>query len=199
MVAEKVKAQYTYEEEEESVGGLTIIKYVSKWTELDEEPDPDRKGNRVIVLKWGEEIINGSNEFIETLKKTAKVILPFLILISSLYLYKRYKKRKKQRMNEESFVSEMNSYKKDEVPDNLGDVSMPTPTRDIHQIRKLLIEWEKGLTNIKKKKPQETIQEWFKRINGPSDIIPIYEKVRYGEKECTHQEIVYLRKLLKWK
>jgi len=47
------------------------------------------------------------------------------------------------------------------------------------------------------KREAETINEWFERIKGPLEIIPIYEKVRYGEKNCTEEGIKFIKNSLK--
>lgn len=47
------------------------------------------------------------------------------------------------------------------------------------------------------KREAETINEWFERIIGPKEIIPIYERVRYGEKSCTEDEIRFMKNTFK--
>ncbi len=61
----------------------------------------------------------------------------------------------------------------------------------------MLMDWESHLNTLNRKRKHETIQEWFKRIKGPTEIIPVYEKVRYGGKQFTSQELNLLKNFLR--
>ena len=50
-------------------------------------------------------------------------------------------------------------------------------------IRKTLVEWERTLPFHEQRRSYETMQQWLSRICRTRDIIPIYESVRYGEKD----------------
>lgn len=64
-----------------------------------------------------------------------------------------------------------------------------------NEIRRLFKEWQGGLRNDQMKRSHETIQEWFDRIEGPTELIPIYEKVRYGNHSFSRgeYELFFLR------
>ncbi len=77
-----MKSQFTHEEGEVVDGGVKVIDYVPWWKNLSEVEEAKPHGIRytIIVKKWGKEIIDSGNGFLETLKKTGKIILPFLVL-----------------------------------------------------------------------------------------------------------------------
>ncbi|HDX9579803.1 TPA: hypothetical protein ROX88_003406 [Bacillus pseudomycoides] len=61
------------------------------------------------------------------------------------------------------------------------------------EIRQELIKWEKKLDDHKRRKPHETMQQWLLRIKKSPNIIPIYEKVRYGEKEYSVEDLEFVK------
>ncbi|MCA1057637.1 hypothetical protein LCL96_01740 [Rossellomorea aquimaris] len=67
-------------------------------------------------------------------------------------------------------------------------INEPLSKDNQNEIRWLLQEWQGKLRDEQKKRPNETIHEWFRRIGGPLEIIPIYEKVRYGYQHSTKDE-----------
>ncbi|MEY8350834.1 hypothetical protein AALF16_21595 [Bacillus cereus] len=64
----------------------------------------------------------------------------------------------------------------------------------IEEVRAMLIKWEMTLPKFEKRRLQETIQQWFSRIHKGDPIIPIYEKVRYGEGTASNEELQMMRR-----
>jgi cbb3-type cytochrome oxidase subunit 3 len=133
--------------------------------------------------------------------KTAATFSPFLILILVItyFLRKHYKKKRKRSIINRSEIEEVQKQptaleNKDEIEIFPSKVKKRVVTSiQIHETRRLLQKWEAGLISKRMKREAETINEWFKRINGPIEIIPIYEKVRYGEKSCTEDELRFIK------
>jgi hypothetical protein len=139
------------------------------------------------------EIGNGKG-FVDTVKKYGV----FMILaVVFLFWYLRYMKKKRKEKEERLPDTDLNRHavksyaiQEEDRPYTLSEVKL-------NEIRQMLIDWESHLNFLNKKRSHETIQEWFRRIKGPIEIIPIYEKVRYGGKSYTHQELQLLEKFLK--
>lgn len=64
----------------------------------------------------------------------------------------------------------------------------------IEEVRAMLIKWEMTLPKFEKRRLQETVQQWFSRIHKGDPIIPIYEKVRYGEGTASNEELQMMRR-----
>jgi len=137
------------------------------------------------------------------MNKTVAFYIPLLILlfITSYFVAKRFKKERKKGKNnyeneetQKQTVAIKNIVKKD-IPPLIKEKRVAT-NNQINETRRLLKKWEARLTGGETKKDAETINEWFKRINGPIEIIPIYEKVRYGEKTCTEDELRFIKNTL---
>lgn len=80
-------------------------------------------------------------------------------------------------------VEQEKSEKNANSKETIGSVSIH------NEIRQEFIQWEKRLDKHKKRKAYETIQQWFQRIGKSPAIIPIYEKIRYGEKEYSLEDL----------
>lgn len=135
-----------------------------------------------------------------TLKVAVYCLLFFILLFLIIYfLRKRYKKNN-QKSGKNLFPVEEEQIRLAGLKNNDG-IRIPSFTKKerietsipIHEIRRLLQEWEARLVGKSIKKEAETINEWFERINGPVDIIPIYEKIRYGEQNCTEEEVNFIK------
>ncbi|MFB7142249.1 hypothetical protein ACFCYN_21720 [Gottfriedia sp. NPDC056225] len=105
------------------------------------------------------------------------------------------KKRENRRLQEISLGVSLQSTK-DTKPNKYNEpinekIHIPT-----EEIRVLLIQWEKQLPKIQQRRTYETIQQWFERIDKKQDFVPLYEKVRYGNKTLSMVEIEHIRKLL---
>ncbi|MEI2665151.1 hypothetical protein [Rossellomorea sp. LJF3] len=159
----------------------------------------DRRLDKPVVvdepLPW---LIDPFSGEIGSRKSVIKKYVFFVILtIVFLFWYLRYKKKRKvvkEDLTETSVNRLIVNQGMVEGGDNRTIIS---PEEKMNEIRQLLKDWENHLNSLQRKKNHETIQEWFKRIKGPVDIIPIYEKVRYGEKDFSTEEVDLLRKILK--
>jgi len=122
------------------------------------------------------------------------IIIIILLSIISFIFFKR-KKIKIQSIfpiEESHELSKTRKTNKKEM--NLIKQSL-LPTEEI---RIMLIEWEKQLPKSQQRKSYETIQQWFERIGKNYEIVPFYEKVRYGKKQILNDEIELVRKLLNY-
>ncbi|MCR8847053.1 hypothetical protein NQ095_01430 [Rossellomorea sp. SC111] len=121
------------------------------------------------------------------------VVLAFVCL----FWYLRHKKKRKV-IKEDPAETSVSRYtvNKDQLE---GADKMPFTLSDekLNEIRQMVKDWETRLNTLNRKKHHETIQEWFKRINGPAEIIPVYEKVRYGDRPFTHKELQLLKEFLR--
>jgi len=139
------------------------------------------------------------------INQMAAFYIPLIILLFILTYFgvKRYvKKRKKSNHNlheiekvQKQPVALKNKIENDTPPFTKG--KRVATNIQIHETRRLLQNWEARLSGNRTKKEAETINEWFERINGPTEIIPIYERVRYGEKSCTEDELRFIKNSLK--
>jgi hypothetical protein len=122
----------------------------------------------------------------------------FVVLtVVCLFWYLRHKKKRKV-IKEGLTDTSVNRHTVNQGIVEGGYNRTITPSDEkLNEIRQMLKDWESHLNSLHRKKNHETIQEWFKRIKGPVDIIPIYEKVRYGEKDFSTHELNLLRKILK--
>ena len=150
-------------------------------TELEDEGDYE---GQPIQLPLKDKILNTINESIKNNKKSwiTTLIITATIILAFLY----FKKKKptessptlhpKQQVNTETTTTIADEHKSD--------------INSIHnEIRQALIKWEKTLPKHNRRKPYETMQKWLSRLNKPANIIPIYEKVRYGEREYSASDL----------
>ncbi|PEK98899.1 LPXTG cell wall anchor domain-containing protein [Bacillus sp. AFS017336] len=124
------------------------------------------------------------------------IILGMITLILAIIAFVFLKKRENRRLQEISLGVSLQSTK-DTKPNKYKEpinekIHIPT-----EEIRVLLIKWEKQLPKIQQRHTYETIQQWFERIDKKQDFVPLYEKVRYGNKTLSMEEIEHIRKLLK--
>ncbi len=139
------------------------------------------------------------------MNKTAAFYIPLIILLLTItYFFIKHSKKKRERSNNNHYeieeaqkqpVALKNKVKHDITTSNKEKKA--ATNIQINETRRLLQRWETRLSVGKMKKEAETINEWFERINGPIEIIPIYERVRYGEKNCTEEEIKFIKINLK--
>jgi hypothetical protein len=133
--------------------------------------------------------------FVEAVKKYGVyVILAVVFLFWSI----RYKKKKRKGNEAASADSEhaRQAVKSNELPDS-EERAFTIPQENLNEIRQMMMDWESHLNTLNRKRSHETIHEWFWRIKGPVEIIPIYEKVRYGGKPFTYEELQILKRFLK--
>lgn len=202
-LAKEIKSKFSVNENIGQENGLPpgeegrTIKY---------EKDVQYKG--IKYLSFGKEKFTS---FVESTPgnflKVAAYYSPFLILllVITYFLRKRYKKKRKRGNGSSNRYEIKEVQKQPKVLENKGEIELVPFTKksriatniQIHETRRLLQKWEAGLISKRMKREAETINEWFERINGPKEIIPIYEKVRYGEKSCTEDELSFIKNTLR--
>jgi hypothetical protein len=161
----------------------------------------DRRLDEPIVgekLPWFVDPFSGEdgsrNGFMDTVKKYGVYAILSVVF---LFWYIRYKKKKRKDKEEVPSGIDHTRYAVNSVDlQDTEDESLILSEENLNEIRQMLKEWESHLNTLNRKRTHETIQEWFKRINGPTEIIPVYEKVRYGRKPFNHKELHLLKKFL---
>jgi hypothetical protein len=129
-----------------------------------------------------------------TRKKATLLVIGLLLSLFILYFIRR---RHRQRVSQSKVIildKSIQSLKNQDYKDDLIEENVHLTDTD--GIRGLLVKWERKLPAGKQKRTNETLSEWFQRIDGPADIIPTYEKIRYGLMECTQEEERFVRKHL---
>ncbi|PEA52750.1 hypothetical protein CON64_21470 [Bacillus pseudomycoides] len=158
-----------------------------------EDDDGNDKGSP-IQMSWKDKILGAINETIQNNKKSWITII---IITSTIILAFLYFKKKKHRKSTESTSTLRPIQQTHTETTPIADEH----NNDIHsihnEIRQELIQWEKQLPKHNRRKPYETVQQWLLRLNKPTNIIPIYEKVRYGEKEYSDSELELIRRWVK--
>jgi hypothetical protein len=196
-ISEGVKSFYKKKQEEllaESDPLVIYAKDVHDGREVDW--DPDESSRRLIII--GDlpfPRLYGEGGFsIKDAARLAGIVVPVAVLF--ILLFRRYQKKKKDQEIDrpaESLQESNNpgfSFNEEQQEEEVSNVQV------IHEVRKLLKEWENNLPPGNKKRYHETISEWFYRIGGPTAIIPVYEKIRYGYGECTLEEYMLIKKVL---
>ncbi|WP_141771645.1 hypothetical protein [Bacillus sp. 491mf] len=145
--------------------------------------DNEKLEGQPIQMSWKVKILGTINESIKNNKKSWLTTLIITATIILAFLYFKKKKptesyptlRPKQQVNTETTPI---------ADEHSNDI------HSIHnEIRQALIKWEKTLPKHNRRKPYETVQQWLSRLNKPANIIPIYEKVRYGEREYSASDL----------
>ncbi|MGP4108968.1 hypothetical protein ACTWQM_18165 [Virgibacillus sp. L01] len=61
--------------------------------------------------------------------------------------------------------------------------------KTVNPLRRKVFKLEqKAHTNGSGRQPSETIEEWFSRLNINPSYLDLYQKIRYGDKDLTHEE-----------
>lgn len=198
-VSNKIKAFYTNTEEAQSEAeGPPIYFRADELSELEEAPDLSK-------AKWRKIIVIGDLPFEAFMSKGSNlrntiitVVIVLSVLLIAFLWYRFNKKRAKKQINNvsDSFKDSTNKRDGDENL-KLNSNVLPVSNKEMNEIRATLRQWENRLSPIKKRRKNETIAEWFHRINGPVGVIPLYEKVRYGYEEVTKDEYNKFTKMLK--
>lgn len=107
-----------------------------------------------------------------------------LIIISSIYWYRKNKLRKKKQM-QVAFQKDLHKNSVDffEEEKTSGQQSLPTKKYFDSELRKMIQVFNSSLNPKQKRKNYETISEWFTRINFIPTSHLIYNEHRYGEKD----------------
>ena len=152
--------------------------------------DNEKHEGQSIQISWKDKILGAINETIQNNKKSLKAIL---IITSTIILAFLYFKKKKHRKSTES-SSTLRPIQQTRTETTTIADEHNNDINSIHnEIRLELMNWEKKLPKHNRRKPYETMQQWLQRINKPATIIPIYEKVRYGEKEYSASDLESVR------
>ncbi|MDC2866144.1 hypothetical protein PLX19_16205 [Bacillus sp. BP-3] len=137
-----------------------------------------------IQMPWKDKIFGTINESIQNNKKswiTTIIIITATLILAFLYF------KKKKSIQPASIVrptQQTHTETTTIADEHINDI------QPIHnEIRQELIQWEKKLPKHNRRKPYETVQQWLLRLNKPANIIPIYEKVRYGEREYSASDL----------
>jgi hypothetical protein len=150
-------------------------------------------------LPWFVDPFSGENEngkgFMDAVKKYGGYVILSVTILFWYIRHKKNKRKEKEKLSPDTYQPR-HSVNSVDLEDT-DDESFILSEENLNEIRRMLKEWESHLTTLNRKKTHETIQEWFKRINGPTEIIPVYEKVRYGGKPFNHKELHLLKKFLK--
>ncbi|HDX9578489.1 TPA: hypothetical protein ROX88_002026 [Bacillus pseudomycoides] len=146
------------------------------------EDDGNHEG-QPIQISWKDKILGTINDSIQNNKK---LWITVLIITATIILTFLYFKKKKLANSTPTLRPKQQAYTKtttiaDEHTNNIISIH--------NEIRQELIKWENTLPKHNRRKPYETVQQWLLRLNKPANIIPIYEKVRYGEKEYSASDL----------
>ena len=121
----------------------------------------------------------------------------FFVVLTAACLIWYLRRKKKNKKKEE--IPETSNTPYTFKPNQSGLVegqSIILTEEQLNEIRQMMKDWEAHLSILNRKKNHETIQEWFKRIKGPTEVIPLYEKVRYGGKSFTNKELQLFKEFL---
>ncbi len=137
------------------------------------------KWHNLLLKESFKKIITGENQ--SSTSDVLKWVAVGLLLILFLKYYKRVRDwwDKRRRKTTSSSADE----RPFSVRANTSTVTNTTPT--VHyasdtELGKLLVELNDTLSDTQKRKPHETVSEWFARIRFEQSVKP-YADVRYGE------------------
>ncbi|HEK9099937.1 hypothetical protein KFD70_09870 [Bacillus pfraonensis] len=131
----------------------------------------------------GEEFLgfNNGNVFIQ-------IGILFLVVLIVLFIFRRKRNKKQPIHHIHLKQKEIRKAEGNAEQENQDSFIFPA-----EEVRAMLIKWEMTLPKFEKRRLQETVQQWFSRIRKSNDIIPIYEKVRYGEGTASNEELLMMR------
>lgn len=113
----------------------------------------------------------------------------FLVMVIIIFIFRRMRNKKQTIHHIHLKQKEVRKIGEDAEQEERDSLILPA-----EEVRAMLIKWELTLSKFEKRRLQETVQQWFSRIHKNSDIIPIYEKVRYGEGTASNEELQMMRK-----
>lgn len=132
----------------------------------------------------GEEFLGVSTENI-----FIQIGILFLVILIVFFIFRRMRNKKQQIHNISLKQKEIRKIGTDAEPEDQDSLILPA-----EEVRAMLIKWELTLPKFEKRRFQETVQQWFSRIRKSDDIIPVYEKVRYGEGTASNEELQMMRR-----
>ncbi|MFI8684641.1 hypothetical protein [Rossellomorea sp. NPDC077527] len=185
-MAHKIKSHFSVEEKVmESDAPPVNVNSNSKWEEWNGELPKWRVLYRII---GGPDLVADFRNKGGSRKKAAIGAI-VLVLLLLYFLAKRRKKHRDE--SQENVMEQRTPLPKTDVYEE--DIPEPLSFQDLDEVRVLLIKWEQRLSASQKKRHHETLSEWFKRIEGPTEIIPIYDKVRYGLLRSSKEEYQFVK------
>lgn len=113
----------------------------------------------------------------------------FLVMLIVFFIFRRMRNKKQQIHNISLKQKEIRKVEGNAEQEDQDSFILP-----IEEVRAMLIKWELTLLKFEKRRFQETVQQWFSRIRKSDTIIPIYEKVRYGEGTASNEELQMMRR-----
>lgn len=173
-------------EEDSDSGGLY---------EMEDLPDFDKDGyykkknhkgiprDRKVPI-GGIEFLGGSTENI-----FIQIGIFVLVMLIIFFIFRRMRNKK-----QEIHLIDTKQKEIRKVEGNVEQEEQDSLMLPIEEVRAMLIKWEMTLPKFEKRRLQETMQQWFSRIHKGDTIIPIYEKVRYGEGTASNEELQVMRR-----
>ncbi|WP_439741302.1 hypothetical protein [Bacillus pseudomycoides] len=113
----------------------------------------------------------------------------FLVMLIIFFIFRRMRNKKQQIHNISLKQKEIRKVEWNAEQEDQESLILPA-----EEVRAMLIKWELTLPKFEKRRFQETVQQWFSRIRKSDDIIPVYEKVRYGEESVSNEELQMMRR-----
>ncbi|WP_242216774.1 hypothetical protein [Bacillus cereus group sp. BfR-BA-01380] len=146
--------------------------------------DNEKLEGQPIQMSWKVKILGTINESIQNNKKswiTILIIITATIILAFLYFKKKKSAESASTLRPTQQTHTETTTIADEHNNDINSIQ--------NEIRLELMKWEKQLPKHNRRKPYETLQQWLLRLNKPANIIPVYEKVRYGEKEYSASDL----------
>ena len=192
----KIKHFYANTEEAKTgEGGPPLVVNADQFTALEGPPDHSGTWRHIIVkgkFPLGIPTAKGS-----IVRKTIMSALVALCLLTVAVLWYRSKKKRSNEESNDVADALKDPIRKQAEQENSAVHTEELPLSSMNEVRETLKQWENRLSPYKKRKKSETISEWFHRINGPVEVIPLYEKVRYGYADFSKQELERFISMLK--
>ncbi|MBO1627034.1 hypothetical protein [Bacillus arachidis] len=133
----------------------------------------------------------GGEEFLDVSTENIFIQIGILVLVMLIifFIFRRMRNKK-----QEIHLIDTKQKEIRKVEGNVEQEDQDSLILPIEEVRAMLIKWEMTLPKFEKRRLQETMQQWFSRIHKGDPIIPIYEKVRYGEETASNEELQMMRR-----
>ncbi|QHE62487.1 hypothetical protein FHE72_16775 [Rossellomorea vietnamensis] len=190
-----IKHFYSNKEEVKSVeAGPPLVVNADQFTDLEEPPDHSGTWRRIIVK--GKLPVNiPSSKGSNVRNNIITVMVALSILVAALWYWA--KKKRANDVSRQAPDAFKEPSQKQVEKENLTVQTEALSLSSMNEVRVTFKQWENRLSPNKKRNKSETISEWFHRINGPVEVIPLYEKVRYGYADFTKEELERFISILK--
>lgn len=170
----------------EDSGGLYEMEYLPDFDKDGYYKKENHKGiprDRKVPI-GGIEFLGGSTENI-----FIQIGIFVLVMLIIFFIFRRMRNKK-----QEIHLIDTKQKEIRKVEGNVEQEEQDSLMLPIEEVRAMLIKWEMTLPKFEKRRLQETMQQWFSRIHKGDTIIPIYEKVRYGEGTASNEELQVMRR-----